>query len=351
MATELRALVDELPEQAADARWLALPATTPPWTGTGVEVTAGDTVTLLAEGRVVMNEELGLWNGPSLHLWARVGGRGPLFNGHADTHTFRAPHDGEIELCIYQGEWASEDGVLATDEAAYAALSGGLEVLVIRWLGNASDGLRAVKQAVPHPLAAAELARLENPVRTPTGWEYLWFLGPAGIFRSAEIEGRDAIVAETSDDVGILRKPVSFPLGPETRLRWRWKLDELPSPVAEDDLLHHDYLSVALEFENGQDLTWYWSAALPAETSFRCPLPNWDARETHLVVRSGAEGLGAWHSEERAVLADYERAVGPAPARIVAAWLIGVSVFQKRTGRGAFAGIELADGEQQLTVL
>jgi hypothetical protein len=52
------------------------------------------------------------------------------------------------------------------------------------------------------------------------------------------------------------------------------------------------YLSIAVEFENGQDLTYYWSAALPEETAYRCPLPWWDRHETHIAMRSGSAGLG-----------------------------------------------------------
>jgi hypothetical protein len=44
--------------------------------------------------------------------------------------------------------------------------------------------------------------------------------------------------------------------------------------VAEDTLPTHDYLSVAVEFENGQDLSYFWSAALPPESNFRCPIPT-----------------------------------------------------------------------------
>ncbi len=136
-----------------------------------------------------------------------------------------------------------------------------------------------------------------------------------------------------------------------TLLGWRWRVDELPSPGAENSLPTHDYLSIAVEFENGQDLTYYWSAELPVETAFRCPLPNWDQRETHLVVRSGAEGLGEWHAEQRRLHSDYTRAVGDPPSRIAAVWLIAVSIFQKRSGAAEFADIWLESGERRVKIL
>ena len=110
----------------------------------------------------------------------------------------------------------------------------------------------------------------------------------------------------------------------------------------EDVTPTHDYLSIAVEFDNGLDLTYLWSAALPVGTVFRCPLPWWDQRETHQVVRSGAAGLGHWVAEEQSLLADYERAIGgPVPARIVGVWLIAVAILQRGRGECDYRGIEL----------
>ena len=133
---------------------------------------------------------------------------------------------------------------------------------------------------------------------------------------------------------------------PDTRLRWRWRVDALPSAVAEDSLPTHDYLSIAVEFDNGLDLTYMWSASLSVGTVFPCPLPNWDQRETHAVVRSGTAELGQWLDEERDVHADYTAMIAPgasapAPTRIVRVWLIAVSLFQKGEGACRFAAIHL----------
>jgi hypothetical protein len=38
----------------------------------------------------------------------------------------------------------------------------------------------------------------------------------------------------------------------------------------------HDYLSGAVELDNGQDLTYLWSSSLPIGTAFRCPIVWWD---------------------------------------------------------------------------
>jgi hypothetical protein len=49
-------------------------------------------------------------------------------------------------------------------------------------------------------------------------------------------------------------------------------LEELPSQRPEDRLTSHDYLSIAAEFDDGQDLTYFWSSSLPVG-AFRCPIP------------------------------------------------------------------------------
>lgn len=337
-------------EHIAEASVFELPAKVPPWTQTSFTLARGDSFTVFAEGRVVLSEEAGLWNGPRFHLWARVGGRAPLLNPGQDHYSFEAPHDGALELAVSLGEWASRDGDI--DPAPYALGNGEIDVLLIHWKGDAERGVRALGELeTGEPLIAAEIARLEAPVEKPAGWDYLWFLGHADIFSSAEHEGRPCIRARTRDDVGILQKPVDLAFGEDTRIRWRWRVDALPSPVSEDSLPTHDYLSLAVEFENGQDLTYYWSADLPVGTHFRCPLPNWDQRETHWVLRSGKEGLGEWQAEDRPLFADYREAVGEPPARIVAVWLIAVSVFQKGEGIAEFAQVELVSSGGTVAVL
>jgi hypothetical protein len=113
-------------------------------------------------------------------------------------------------------------------------------------------------------------------------------------------------------------------------------VDALPSELPEDTQLSHDYLSVAVEFSDGRDLTYTWSRELPVETSYWCPLPGWSDREHHLVVRSGLE-VRARRGGKRPY-ADHAGA-WVMPARI--AWPIAVSLFQ-RLRAGLFADLELA---------
>jgi len=349
-ATLARRIADLGEESLAEVRHLVLPAHVPPWTETGMTLRRGEPMTILAEGRVVLAEALDLWFGPRLSLWARLGGR--IRNGPCAHWSFEADADGPLELAVYQGEWASSAGDLATPVEGYAALSGALEVVLLRWRSDAARGLRRVLAALPDALPVAqELARLAAPVRAPAGWHYHRLLGESEVYEAIEESGGRRIAVDARNDVGILQRPLSFPLGEDTVLSWRWKVDELPSPRPEDGLPTHDYVSIAAEFDNGRDLTWMWSAGLEPEACFHCPLPGWNARETHVVVRSGAEGLGAWQEESRRIRTDYARAVGDPPARLVAVWLIAVSLFQHRRARAEFADVWLRDGRSSLRVL
>jgi hypothetical protein len=84
---------------------------------------------------------------------------------------------------------------------------------------------------------------------------------------------------------------------------------------------------------------------------YRCPLPNWKARETHVVVRSGRSGLGQWLDEERDLHADYTSIIGGPAREVVRVWLIAISLLQRGHGRCEYASIRLVSNEQDLQVL
>jgi hypothetical protein len=191
--------------------------------------------------------------------------------------------------------------------------------------------------------------RLDAPPSPPEGWHYLPEISAvcvADIFRGAT-QGTGTgparqIQVHTKQDVGILERRTDVALSAATTLRWKWNVEQLPSKAAEDVAPHHDYLSIAVMFDNGQDLTYMWSAMLPPEKGFRCPLPGWDTRETHVVVRSDAKELGKWLSEERRVLADYAKHVGgKPPAKITHVWLIANTIFQQGEGVARFGDISI----------
>ena len=333
-----------------------LPATRPPWHDTGIDLAPGDPVTVLADGRVFLSRALDIWVGPAFQLWYRIGEGGPVFRGTRATHTFTAREHGRLWLASYfPGEWADPSGRLGTPVEDYARVSGGLSAVVLRWKPGTDvhDLFRDFARDTRVPgLVLAEAERFDQPVATPEPWDYLWYLGPGEIFRPGRTtDGRAAIDCHTHGDVGILHREARVPLTPGTRLRWSWRVDELPLDLAEDTLPSHDYLSIAVEFDDGQDLTYYWSAALPEGTVYRCPLPTWRDKETHVVVRSGGRDLGRWLDEERDLYADYARIIGGPAHEVVRVWLIANSLFQRGHGRCEYASIRLVTNDRTLEVL
>ena len=336
----------------AASRYLQLPAQQPPWTATGLRLHRGQRYTLLAAGLIQWSERHPhLHGGAGFHLWARVSPAGRIVNMIRDSTSFTADVDGELELGIYLGMWGDAFGRLDTPPTAYARLRGALEVVALAWRADSLAGLIELHGHCPSAPLAHEIERLRAPVCVPPEWDYLLETGRSDIYRDCTQDGRARICLHAEDDQGILRKPIDFPLTPNTRLSWRWRLDEHPSTLAEDTHATHDYVSVATEFDNGRDLTWMWSSCLAPETWFDCPIKAWSRRETHVVVRSGWSAAAHWCRESRAVHRDVVRAMGPPPARIVAVWLICVASFQHGTARASFEAIELRDGEHHLTVL
>ena len=176
-------------------------------------------------------------------------------------------------------------------------------------------------------------------------------MGDAEIYQSKQDPKgykQQSISCHTEADVGILQYDAPMELTPNTLISWEWRIDQLPSDIAEDTLPTHDYLSIAVEFDNGQDITWYWSAELPAETIYTCPLPTWAHRETHIVIRSGEQGLGEWQPEMRNVYDDCIRALGSPAANVTRIWLIANSLFQRQTGDCEYRNIRLSSGEKEL---
>jgi hypothetical protein len=329
---------------------VALPADVPPWTDTGIELQTGQWITLLASGRVTWSHRgRDFWAGPKHHLWGRVGPEGQVFNPTRDTTSVAVEGSGRLFLGLLHGFWANERGALATSPESYVGLGGGIEVVAMVWSGPPGAGLRVLAEEHAGSLLAAEAARIASPTPVPKGWSYLFETGHADIYLAEQ--GGAQIAIASDNDQGIIRKPIAFPLDADTTLSWRWRLDELPSREPEDRVASHDYMSIACEFENGRDLTWFWSAALPEGRFFGCPVRAWNYREVHLCVRSGARGLGTWCREERSVLADCQRALGHHPGAIRSVWLICVSSFQHGVARGAFADIVLSSRGRSERVL
>jgi hypothetical protein len=265
-------------------------------------------------------------------VWYRVGDTGDAGRGSRMSHSLVASRAGRL-LVAAALDKPAEDSAPRVDRG----------VQVVRWAGDPSVGLRALLAIGDvGGLVAGELARLDTTIEHPAGWHSPATGGPSEQFTvDADALDGPVIGCYSRDSGALLLTPAAVPLLPATTLRWRWRMEELPSEAREDALATHDYLSIAVEFDNGRDLTYYWSAALPVGTGYHCPVPGWEDRETHVVVRSGRAGLGQWCDEARDVHADYARYIGDPPGSIVRIWLLAVTFFQRGAGRGDYGRIEI----------
>lgn len=352
---DMEKLLSAAPAAAVrDYHWVSLPARQPPWMGSGVELAEGETVSYFAEGRVYANRFLDIYLNPALQVWCKLGPQGEVFRGTRSSHSFRAAHAGELMFGNYfPNDWADPQGARKQSDDVYREVTGEVMILIVRWLGDAREGLRALcETGDPGGRLGGELARLEQGDTTPPGWHYLWHLGPAEIYRHhLDDGGRECIACRTHADVGILQKDVDLPLSVDTEVSWRWCVQRLPATLREDTVPSHDYLSLAVEFDNGRDITYYWSSNLPVGTGYDCPLPNWAGKEFHVVVRCGDEGLGRWHDERRNLYDDYRRYMGTPPGRVVRVWLIANSIFQRGEGVCDYADISLCGAGETVQVL
>ena len=349
LRTSIESWLPRLPDGlVASYRCVEIAATQPPWIDTGLLLQPGQGVTWFATGRVYLSRPLDVWVEPSFQLWGRVGSEGGVFRGTRTTHTFSAMQAGTLSLASYfPGEWQDQHGSLATPVADYAKVSGGMTICIVAWQPGV-DVKTALAQSVAEAqqpdAVRAEMRRLSEPVPSVAGWDYLWYLGPAEIYRPTfTAQGEAAIRCETHGNVGILRRDARMPLEPGTQLAWSWRVDALPSDLREDSLPAHDYMSIAVEFDDGQDLTYYWSSSLPVGTVYRCPLPTWRDKETHVVVRSGPAQPGRWLDERRDLYADYQRIIGGPARSVVRVWLIANSLFQRGHGQCEYARIALTE--------
>lgn len=349
------------PDELADAAYFRIGPGDMPWTQKPFSVAAGQPVTFLLSGRWHMSREHDIWLEPGVVFHARVspnggahggahggGHRGPMFNPMNNTGTMTAAAAGAVELARSAGEWANPQGVLATPPEIYRQADGVIEGVALAWRGDPLTGLRKLAaRGALGGLLAQEIRRLEAAPTTPAGWRQYFQFGEAGVFTQGDA---GEICCETHKNVSLLQRDVDVPLAAGLRLNWRWIVGELPSTLPEDQIGTHDYLSIAAEFDDGQDITYMWSAGLPVGKAFRCPLPYWNDIETHVVARSGRDQLGIWLEESRPLADDYRSLVGGKATRVVRVWLIAVSLFMRRSGSCRYADIALAGpaGQEKL---
>ncbi len=174
-------------------------------------------------------------------------------------------------------------------------------------------------------------------LRPEDGWRELRFAGvPATSYRQVAEGGRTVLLATAERSASLLYTRVEGSLETTPVLRWRWRVDRLPSGGdvrrrALDDAGARVYVGFRYapslvpfgqrlaywlarlkqgEYPPYAGIAYVWAAATPVGTRLRHPdYP----RLLLVVVRSGADRLGTWVEEERDVRADAAAACGGPP--------------------------------------
>ncbi|MDP2521093.1 DUF3047 domain-containing protein [Neptunomonas phycophila] len=324
-----------------------------PWQKSLGKLEQGQAVTFLLTGHWWFFKEQSRWLEPGFVFFARTTnktGSSVIYNAMQNTGTFYADRNGSLEIARSVGEFASPQGDLWVPIEQYQASEGHVEGIAIIWEGDPKKGLTQLSSAGDvQGMLKAELQRQRLLSLMPEGWSNIFMFGDGSIYTE---NAKGHIDCETHKNVGILQYPLADqPLVSNLQLDWDWIVHQLPSTQPEDTLLAHDYLSMAVEFDDGQDITYMWSSSLPVGKVFRCPIPGWDQVETHVVQRSGTTQLGQWVSEQRNLYDDYKTIINGPATRVVRVWLIANSLFMRQYGECAYQAIRIGPTGQQQTIL
>jgi len=340
------------PSELKEVKLITIKGNELPWTDTKMSVTKDQSVTFLLGGALDFGADIIIQ--PGTAFWVGFGIKKPMYVPGLNTATVDAPKAGPLYFARSLTEWQNKEGKLATPLDQYKAVKGGIQALTLIWHKNSSPqkGLNElIDKGINHPLVLSEAQRLKSPPKLPKGWHLMWLFGNNGVFKDNFKNDRRQIDIFTHKDVGILQKNVDIALEPGVSISWEWIVKHLPSPKAENTVPTHDYLSIAVEFDDGQDLTYMWSSHLPVGKFFRCPIPRWASIETHYVIRNDKSQLGQWLNEKRNVYDDYKKTIGGKAKRITRIWFIANTVFQRKYGVGSFRNIILQNSGEKLTVL
>lgn len=319
-----------------------------PWTENLMSIKKGQDVSFFLDGKWWFSKEANLWVEPGLAFNVRIN-KGKVINTGSNTFTMTANDTGKIEVARALSEFADEYGTISTPLKAYKQSKGIIDGVVIVWKNSALEGLLELSSMGDvSNVIHTELQRIRYLPKVPDGWHNLFLFGASGVFEEKE---KNIITCTSHKNVGILQKNVDINLTEDLKIDWKWLIENIPSNLDESDLHTHDYLSIAVKFDDGQDLTYIWSSGLEHETFFRCPIPGWHLIETHLVQRTGKAKLGEWLDESRNVTADYKKTINGNAKKVIQVWLIANTVFQRGYGKCHFTDITLSNKNKNVKVL
>ncbi len=222
------------------------------------------------------------------------------------------------------------------------------------------------RAAAPAPDAVAPFSAMKSLDTGPwAAWRFHPTKPPTS-FRSVSVDGTRVIEAFADHSVSGLRQAVD--IDPQARpiIEWRWRIDA-PLVGADVSDRHADDapVRVVLAFDGdtstlpikdqlfferaklltGQDmpyatLMYVWCNKNAAESVV--PNPH-TSRVRKIVVQSGERGAKQWLSYRRDIVADFERAYGHKPGRLVAVGVMSDSDNTRQVSRAWYGDIRLLE--------
>nr|WP_228289252.1 DUF3047 domain-containing protein [Marinobacter salinisoli] len=203
-----------------------------------------------------------------------------------------------------------------------------------------------------------------------SGWEALEFpkIDQHSRYELVTDGDRQVVRAQTSGGASGLITRLDLEPGDALILRWRWKVSNVYDQGNARAKSGDDYparIYVAFEFEKdkagfferakrsavevlfgetlpGNALNYIWANQLPVDNIVANPYTD---QTMMIAVNSGNEQVGQWVTVERDIVADYRRAFGEAPPRLVG---IAIMSDSDNTGESAtawYGDLELVTGE------
>lgn len=202
--------------------------------------------------------------------------------------------------------------------------------------------------------AWTEASRTQDPAAgAPAAWQHQSFPGKRkNRYQFVWLEGRPAMSVRSEGAISALRKVAHEPAGSLQGIHFSWKLAALIERADLKDSARSDSpVRIVLTFDGdrsrlsardlmlsdlarsltGEDLPYatlmyVWSNQLPVGTVVNSRRTD---RIRKMVIESGTGGLNRWLDYERDVRADFERAFGEPPGRILA---VGIMTDTDNTG-------------------
>ncbi|MBW7957546.1 MAG: DUF3047 domain-containing protein [Deltaproteobacteria bacterium] len=172
-----------------------------------------------------------------------------------------------------------------------------------------------------HALAGGgiEVPIKPSPQGPPEGWQVKEWKGKAD-FKVVKEDFGPAIHLKSERTSSALYKDVEFELKDYPYLSWKWKVTALPQGAdvrekSKDDQAAQVYVIFPKwpAMVNSKVVGYIWDTSAPAGSSVRSTKTG---NTRYMVLKSGPDGLGAWHSETRNVYEDYKKLFNEEPPRI-----------------------------------